>query len=146
MKINVDTRKHDCTYYDKELNHVARNNNIIKLINKDGSCAFNLVIDILAISLELNEQERNVLYLLNYYNHTTNNNELLKLYKDNYNRSRTTFSRAIDTLERKRVITVDGRGAIALREPFRMNLNQTGESRFLIIELYPNETSKNITL
>ena len=74
------------------------------------------------------------------------NNQNPDYLNNNYNRSRTTFSRAIDTLERKRVITVDGRGAIALREPFRMNLNQTGESRFLIIELYPNETSKNITL
>lgn len=146
MEIKIDTRKTNSNYYDKELNHVAKDYNIIKLTNNDGSCPFNIVIDIIANSLKLNEQERNVLYLLNYYNYVHESNELLNIYKANFNRSRTTFNRAINTLERKRVIKVDGRGAITVCEPFRININKTGASKFIVIELYPNETSKNISI
>ena len=59
MEIKIDIRKTDSHYYDKELNQVADNNEIIKLTNNDGSSPFNVAIDVIAAGLNLNEQERN---------------------------------------------------------------------------------------
>lgn len=146
MEIKIDTRKVDNHYYDKELNHIANNNDIIKLTNNDGASPFNVVIDILASSLKLNEQEKNVLSLINYYNNINNIQDILDRYKSDYNRSKTTFNRCIETLKKKRVIKVDSRGLIKVNEKYIINNNTSAKARFLVIELSPDLTSKHISI
>lgn len=146
MEIVIDTRKTDNHYYDKELKHIANNNDIIKFNNNDGASAFNIVIDVLASSLKLNEQERNVLYIINYYNQIKDVNTILDIYKSNYNRSRTTFNRAIDTLEKKRVIKVDNRGLIKINKSYVINNNTSAKAKFLVVEINPKVTSKTIDI
>lgn len=146
MDITIDKRKTDIIYVDKANNHVAYNKEVIKLINNCNSSVIDIYINILAGCNKLNDIESKVIkYIIcniekNYYNYVLN--EVAK----SINKSTTTISRAIKSLINKKLIYINSANKIILSNAIAIDKNAIDNSKFLIIELNPKVTSKEITI
>lgn len=146
MDITIDKRKTDIIYVDKANNHVAYNKEVIKLINNCNSSVIDVYINILAGFNNLNDTESKVIkYIMcniekNYYNYVLN--EVAK----SINKSTTTISRAIKSLINKKLIYINSANKIILSNAIAIDKDAIDNSKFLIIELNPKVTSKEITI
>lgn len=146
MDITIDKRKTDIIYVDKANNHVAYNKEVIKLINNCNSSVIDIYINILAGCNKLNDIESKVIkYIIcniekNYYNYVLN--EVAK----SINKSTTTISRAIKSLINKKLIYINSANKIILSNAIAIDKDAIDNSKFLIIELNPKVTSKEITI
>ena len=146
MDITIDKRKTDIIYVDKANNHVAYNKEVIKLINNCNSFAIDVYVNILAGFNNLNDTESKVIkYIIcniekNYYNCVLNN------VSKNINKSTTTISRAIKSLIDKKLIYINSANKIILSNAIAIDKDTINNAKFLIIELNPKVTSKEITI
>ena len=146
MDITIDKRKTDIIYVDKANNHVAYNKEVIKLINNRNSSVIDIYINILAGCNKLNDIESKVIkYIIcniekNYYNYVLN--EVAK----SINKSTSTISRAIKNLINKKLIYINSANKIILSNAIAIDKDAIDNSKFLIIELNPKVTSKEITI
>lgn len=146
MDITIDKRKTDIIYVDKANNHVAYNKEVIKLINNCNSSAIDVYINILAGFNNLNDTESKVIKYItcnvekNYYNY------VLNAVSKNINKSTTTISRAIKSLINKKLIYINSVNKIILSNAITIDKDTIDNSKFLIIELNPKVTSKEITI
>ena len=146
MDITIDKRKTDIIYVDKANNHVAYNKEIIKLINNRNSSVIDVYVNILAGFNNLNDTESKVIkYIIcnikeNYYNY------VLNTVAKNINKSTTTISRAIKSLINKKLIYINSANKIILSNAIAIDKDAIDNSKFLIIELNPKVTSKEITI
>lgn len=146
MDITIDKRKTDIIYVDKANNHVAYNKEVIKLINNCNSSIIDVYINILAGFNNLNDTESKVIkYIIynvekNYYNY------VLNTVAKNINKSTTTISRAIKSLINKKLIYINSANKIILSNAIAIDKDAIDNSKFLIIELNPKVTSKEITI
>ena len=146
MDITIDKRKTDIIYVDKANNHVAYNKEVIKLINNCNSSIIDVYINILAGFNNLNDTESKVIkYIIynvekNYYNY------VLNTISKNINKSTTTISRAIKSLINKKLIYINSANKIILSNAIAIDKDAIDNSKFLIIELNPKVTSKEITI
>lgn len=146
MDITIDKRKTDIIYVDKANNHVAYNKEVIKLINNCNSSVIDVYINILAGFNNLNDTESKVIkYIIcniekNYYNY------VLNTVAKNINKSTTTISRAIKSLINKKLIYINSANKIILSNAIAIDKDDINNSKFLIIELNPKVTSKEITI
>ena len=146
MDITIDKRKTDIIYVDKANNHVAYNKEVIKLINNCNSSVIDVYINILAGFNNLNDTESKVIkYIIcntekNYYNY------VLNAVAKNINKSTTTISRAIKSLINKKLIYINSANKIILSNAIAIDKDAIDNSKFLIIELNPKVTSKEITI
>ena len=146
MDISIDKRKTDIIYVDKANNHVAYNKEVIKLINNCNSSVIDVYVNILAGFNNLNDTESKVIkYIIcnvkeNYYNY------VLNAVSKNINKSTTTISRAIKSLINKKLIYINSANKIILSNAIAIDKDSIDNSKFLIIELNPKVTSKEITI
>ena len=146
MDITIDKRKTDIIYVDKANNHVAYNKEVIKLINNCNSSVIDVYINILAGFNNLNDTESKVIkYIIynvgkNYYNY------VLNAVSKNINKSTTTISRAIKSLINKKLIYINSANKIILSNAIAIDKDTIDNSKFLIIEVNPKVTSKEITI
>ena len=146
MDITIDKRKTDIIYVDKANNHVAYNKEVIKLINNCNSSVIDVYVNILAGFNNLNDTESKVIkYIIcnvkeNYYNY------VLNTISKNINKSTTTISRAIKSLINKKLIYINSANKIILSNAIAIDKDSIDNSKFLIIELNPKVTSKEITI
>lgn len=146
MDITIDKRKTDIIYVDKANNHVAYNKEVIKLINNCNSSVIDVYINILAGFNNLNDTESKVIkYIIcnvekNYYNY------VLNTVSKNINKSTTTISRAIKSLINKKLIYINSANKIILSNAIAIDKDTIDNSKFLIIEINPKVTSKEITI
>lgn len=146
MDITIDKRKTDIIYVDKANNHVAYNKEVIKLINNCNSSVIDVYVNILAGFNNLNDTESKVIkYIIcnvkeNYYNY------VLNAVSKNINKSTTTISRAIKSLINKKLIYINSANKIILSNAIAIDKDAIDNSKFLIIELNPKVTSKEITI
>lgn len=146
MDITIDKRKTDIIYVDKANNHVAYNKEVIKLINNYNSSVIDVYVNILAGFNKLNDTESKVIkYIIcnvekNYYNY------VLNTISKNINKSTTTISRAIKSLINKKLIYINSANKIILSNAIAIDKDTIDNSKFLIIELNPKVTSKEITI
>ena len=146
MDITIDKRKTDIIYVDKANNHVAYNKEVIKLINNHNSSVIDVYVNILAGFNNLNDTESKVIkYIIynvekNYYNY------VLNTISKNINKSTTTISRAIKSLINKKLIYINSANKIILSNAIAIDKDAIDNSKFLIIELNPKVTSKEITI
>lgn len=146
MDITIDKRKTDIIYVDKANNHVAYNKEIIKLINNCNSSVIDVYINILAGFNNLNDTESKIIKHIicnvkeNYYNY------VLNTVSKNINKSTTTISRAIKGLINKKLIYINSANKIILSNAIAIDKDTIDNSKFLIIELNPKVTSKEITI
>lgn len=146
MDITIDKRKTDIIYVDKANNHVAYNKEVIKLINNCNSSVIDVYVNILAGFNNLNDTESKVIkYIIcnvkeNYYNY------VLNAVSKNINKSTTTISRAIKSLINKKLIYINSANKIILSNAIAIDKDVIDNSKFLIIELNPRVTSKEITI
>lgn len=146
MDITIDKRKTDIIYVDKANNHVAYNKEVIKLINNCNSSIIDVYVNILAGFNNLNDTESKVIkYIIcniekNYYNY------VLNAVAKNINKSTTTISRAIKSLINKKLIYINSANKIILSNAIAIDKDTIDNSKFLIIEINPKVTSKEITI
>lgn len=146
MDITIDKRKTDIIYVDKANNHVAYNKEVIKLINNRNISVIDVYVNILAGFNNLNDTESKVIkYIIcnvkeNYYNY------VLNAVSKNINKSTTTISRAIKSLINKKLIYINSANKIILSNAIAIDKDTIDNSKFLIIELNPKVTSKEITI
>ena len=144
MDITIDKRKTDIIYVDKANNHVAYNKEVIKLINNCNSSVIDVYVNILAGFNNLNDTESKIIkYIIcniekNYYNY------VLNAVAKNINKS--TISRAIKSLINKKLIYINSANKIILSNAITIDKDAIDNSKFLIIELNPKVTSKEITI
>lgn len=146
MNLVIDKRKTDIIYVDKDNNHVANNNDIIKLITINNTSAIDAYVKILAGTYSLNNTEIAVLkYLI-----AGNSNELVGIVCDAVAKlickSTATVTRAIASLRDKRLIYIDSANAIKVSSSIAISTSAIANAKFLIIELHPEITSNGITI
>lgn len=146
MNLVIDKRKTDIIYVDKDNNHVANNNDIIKLIATNNTSAIDAYVKILAGTYSLNNTEIAVLkYLI-----AGNSNELVGIVCDAVAKlickSTATVTRAIASLRDKRLIYIDSANAIKVSSSIAISTSAIANAKFLVIELHPEITSNGITI
>lgn len=146
MNLVIDKRKTNIIYVDKDNNHVANNNDIIKLIATNNTSAIDAYVKILAGTYNLNDTEIAVLkYLI-----AGNSNELAGIVCDAVAKlickSTTTVTRAIASLRDKRLIYIDGTNAVKVSSSIATSTSAIANAKFLIVELHPEITSNGITI
>ena len=146
MNLVIDKRKTDIIYVDKDNNHVANNNDIIKLIATNNTSAINAYVKILAGTYSLNDTEIAVLkYLI-----ASNSNGLAGIVCDAVAKlickSTATVARAIASLRDKRLIYIDSANVIKVSSSIAASTSAIDNAKFLIVELHPEITSNGITI
>lgn len=145
MNINVDKRITDITYVDKNNLHVATNKDIIKLINVDASEDINnnpirIASSIIAMSKGLNKEETNLYYTLLVCSYARNTKAIANFYMKEYNKSYSTYCRAIEGLVKAGIIKIVSNTIIKVKDDYDLDI-QTLAAKFLIIELNAKVTS-----
>lgn len=146
MNVITDKRKTNIIYVDKNNNHVANNDDILKLINIDNSSNIDIYIGIIAGANNLNETEIAVL------KHVLNNNgceligELCFAVSKIINKSTATVARAIANLRNMKLIYGDGANTIKLSSSITTNIKTLSKAKFIVIELNPEVTSNSISI
>ena len=146
MNLVIDKRKTDIIYVDKDNNHVANNNDIIKLIATNNTSAIDTYVKILAGTYNINDTEIAVLkYLI-----AGNNNELAGIVCDAVAKlickSTATITRAIASLRDKRLIYIDSANAVKVSSSIAISTSAIANAKFLVIELHPEITSNGVTI
>lgn len=146
MNIVIDKRKTDIIYVDKDNNHVANNNDVIKLIATNNTSAVDTYVKILAGTYSLNNTEIAVLkYLID-----SNSNELVGIVCGTVakiiRKSSATVARAIASLRDKRLIYGDGANAVKVSSSIAASISAIANAKFLIVELHPEVTSNGVSL
>lgn len=146
MNIITDKRKTNIIYVDKNNNHVANNDDILKLINTDNSSNIDVYIGIIAGANNLNETEIAVLkYILN-----NNGNNLIGQVCVNVariiNKSTATVARAITSLRDMKLIYGNGANTVKLSSSITTNIETLSKAKFIVIELNPEITSNSVSI
>lgn len=146
MDITIDKRKTDIIYVDKANNHVAYNDETIKLINNCNNSVIDIYVNILAGVNKLNDTEIEVLKYIMYNDNNVHYIKILNNVSKNINKSVTTVSRAISTLKSKKLIYATSFNNIIISDYIAISNNKTNNAKFLVIELNPKITSREITI
>lgn len=148
MNINVDKRTTDITYVDKNNLHVATDKDIIKLINIDISDDVNnnpirIASSIIAMSKGLNKEETNLYYTLLVCKYARNTKAIANHYMKEYNKSYSTYCRAIEGLVKAGIIKIVSNVIIEVKDDYDLDI-QTLNAKFLVIELNAKVTSNGL--
>lgn len=146
MNLIIDKRKTDIIYIDKDNNHIANNNDIIKLIATNNTSSIDTYIKILAGTYSLNDTEFAVLkYLI-----ADNSNEVAGIVctavAKIIRKSNATVTRAIASLRSKRLIYVDDANTLKVSSSIANSIYAIANAKFLIVELHPEVTSNGLTI
>lgn len=145
MKLIKDNRETDIIFVDKCNNQVANNNETIKLINSDNT-KLEVYIDIIAISNNLNDNDKAIIRLIfNTENNIINVTKLSNKFRITTAKSASTFCRSLMNLKDLKIIDIVNNNA-SINENYYIDYNKIINSKFIIIELDTNDTSKSINL
>ena len=150
MELNVDNRKSDAMYVDKELSQVAINDNLVKFITKDCHDPLKLAINLFAGVFNLNESETDAIYYINYLSDNNGQVSLVKvsdIFRSNTLKSKSTFNRAIEGLKDKGIIYFANLGKdICIKKEYKVNVSSIDKASFIVIEIKPQITSQAVDL
>lgn len=146
MNITIDKRETDITYIDKSNNQYYTNDDIIKCIDSHNSGIISVMTNIIGTCNNLNKEEVNALKTI--MNNNTNKTmiEAWQSYYNRYSKSYSTFTRAINTLIKKDILYLDNSFRIFINDRYNITDNNIRHAKYLVIELYPDDTSKPITI
>lgn len=146
MNLVIDKRKTNIIYVDKDNNHVANNNDIIKLIATNNTSAIDTYIKILAGTYNLNDTEIAILKNLIDKNSDELAGIVCTTVAKIINKSTATVTRAIASLRDKRLIYIDSTNAIKVSSSIATSTSAIANAKFLVIELHPEITSNGVTI
>lgn len=146
MNISIDKRKTDIIYADKVNNHIAYNDETIKLINNCNNSVIDIYVNVLAGINKLNDTEIEVLKYIMYNDNNVHYIKILNNVSKNINKSVTTVSRAVSTLKSKKLIYATSFNNIIISDYIAISNNKANNAKFLVIELNPKVTSREITI
>lgn len=145
MTIDIDKRKTNCLYVDKENNHVANTDDIIKLVANGNKSNIDTYLNIISGSLNLTYIEIEIVKYLIENKRSILSGELCNIISKIVNKSIVTVSRAITSLNYKKVI-IHTAGSIILSSSIVKDIDKINKAKFIIIEVQPEITSKNISV
>ena len=146
MDLITDKRKTDIIYVDKANNHVANNNEIIKLMSINNDSNIDIYLKILAGVYALNDTEIAVLrYVIADKDNSLSGQVCITVAKV-INKSTATVARAIDSLRAKRLVYGNGNNALKISASINAEVKVITNAKFLIIELHPEVTSPTIEI
>lgn len=144
MNITVDKRTTSITYVDKNNLHIATDKDIIKLINIDTSDnPVRIAASIIAVSKGLNKEEANLYYTLLIHTNARNTKTIANYYMNEYDKSYSTYCRAIEGLVKAGIIKIVSNTIIDVKADYDLNM-QALAAKFLVIELNAEATSNGI--
>ena len=152
MNISIDKRKTNIIYVDKENNHIANDDEVLKLVNNcnNDSDSNNVNIDayvnIIAGYNNLSVIEVDVLkYLL--YNSKDN---ALKDVCDNIskvvNKSGITIKRAVYSLKDKGLVYINAANYVVVSNTINASVSKINNAKFIVIELNTKDTSNIVSI
>lgn len=148
MNITVDKRTTAITYVDKNNLHVATDKDIIKLINIDTADDANnnpirIAASIIAMSKGLNKEEANLYYTLLVHVNARNTKAIANYYMNEYDKSYSTYCRAIEGLAKAGIIKIVSNTIIDVKADYDLDI-QAPTAKFLVIELNTKVTSNGL--
>ena len=146
MDITIDKRKTDIIYVDKANNHVAYNDETIKLINNCDNTIIDIYLSVIAGVYKLNDTEVEVLKYIMRNSNVDRYNNILNNVSKIIKKSTTTVARAINSLKDKKLIHIYASNNVAISNDITIPKYTANNAKFLIIELNPKVTSKEITI
>lgn len=135
MNITIDNRKTDILYVDKDNNHVATNNEVIKLISRDGLPAIAAILNIIAGNERLSNNEIAILYVVMNSVAPVNYKELVTKVSDVIAKSTATVARAIESLNNKKLIYVNESNEVKVSTSISISKDALSKAKFIVIEL-----------
>ena len=146
MGLEVDNRISEAMYVDKANNHVANKDEIINLKYNEAIPNIAKYINIISAAYFLSKVESLILYHITIRQRLVLNPNNLEILADLTYRTVATVTRIIKQLEERRFIYITNIKEIYLRAKFKVNLEKISKTKFIIIEVNPNETSSKISL
>ena len=146
MDITIDKRRTDIIYVDKANNHVAYNDETIKLINNCDNTIIDIYLSVIAGVYKLNDTEVEILKYIICNSNADRYNNILNNVSKIIKKSTTTVARAINSLKDKKLIHIYSSNNVAISNDIAIPKYTANNAKFLIIELNPKVTSKEITI
>lgn len=150
MELNVDNRKSDAMYVDKELSHAASKEELFKVMTKDCNNSLRLAIDMFAGVFKLNESEADAMYYINYLSDDNGQVSYAKVsdvFRSNTLKSKSTFNRAIESLKDRSIIYFTNLGKdICIKKEYKIDVSSIDKTSFIVIEVKPQVTSLAVDL
>ena len=138
MYIVRDDNNRDITFIDKDNIRVSKGNEIIKVKDIDiVSDSLYKVIKVITTGLDISKEAINVLYIINNcYLNTKNINDIRKAYIKRFNKSRNTFNRGYNELNKLGIVRrdVEDYESIIINDNFNYcNINKN--YKYIVIEI-----------
>lgn len=152
MNISIDKRKTNIIYVDKENNHIANDDEVLKLVNNcnndtnSNNINIDTYVNIIAGYNNLSTIEVDVLkYLL--YNSKDNS---LKDVCDNVskviNKSGITIKRAVYSLKSKGLVYINATNCVVISNTINTSVSKINNAKFIVIELNTKDTSNIVSI
>lgn len=146
MNITIDNRKSEAMYVDKANNHIANNDDIIRLMFTNNSSNIDKYISIIAGIHHLGKAEIAVLKYVITNDNTALSGEICVTVAKEINKSTTTVTRAIANLRDKKLIYDNSDKALRPSITIAADIKAITKAKFFVIEVNPEVTSPKIKL
>lgn len=146
MAIIIDNRKKDILYVDKENNHFAKTNNVIKLINNSNIDIIDIYISIVTTGIKLSDIELKVLKFILLNNRKYTVKDICDIVSKDINKAHITISRAINALNKQRFIFINAINIVCASNSIKLHKKDIDNASFIVIEVDTNKTNVNVNL
>lgn len=152
MNISIDKRKTNIIYVDKENNHIANDDEVLKLVNNCNNDAnsnninIDTYVNIIAGYNNLSTIEVDVLKYLLYNSKDNALKDVCDNVSKTVNKSGITIKRAVYSLKDKGLVYINAANCVIVSNTISASVSKINSAKFIVIELNTKDTSNIVSI
>lgn len=152
MNISIDKRKTNIIYVDKENNHIANDDEVLKLVNNCNNDAdsnninIDTYVNIIAGYNNLSTIEVDALKYLLYNSKGNGLKDICDNISKVINKSGITIKRAIYSLKAKGLVYINAANCVVVSNTISASVSKINNAKFIVIELNTKNTSNIVSI
>ena len=152
MNISIDKRKTNIIYVDKENNHIANDDEVLKLVNNCNNDAnsnninIDTYVNIIAGYNNLSTIEVDVLKYLLYNSKDNGLKDICDNVSKVVNKSSITIKRAVYSLKAKGLVYINAANCVIISNTISTSVSKINNAKFIVIELNTKNTSNIVSI
>lgn len=152
MNISIDKRKTNIIYVDKENNHIANDDEVLKLVNNcnndtdSNNINIDAYVNIIAGYNNLSTIEVDVLKYLLYNSKDNGLKDICDNVSKVVNKSSITIKRAVYSLKAKSLVYINAANCVVVSNTISASVSKINNAKFIVIELNTKDTSNIVSI
>lgn len=152
MNISIDKRKTNIIYVDKENNHIANDDEVLKLVNNcnndvdSNNINIDTYVNIIAGYNNLSTIEVDVLKYLLYDSKDNGLKDVCDNISKVVNKSGITIKRAVYSLKAKGLVYINAANCVVVSNTISASVSKINNAKFIVIELNTKDTSNIVSI